>query len=205
MHRTSLLTSYGTSYKGRSMRCLVVMLLAFSFSVSGQVQSVIGSNLQWSNAATWIGGVVPQANQDVIIPANSLVILDNYFTNSIDDITINGKLDITSNAVSTLSFNGHLTVNGILNNLGGIEVNSNNKSFILGPGASYTHNPRNNTLTDESVFIKMIETFDPNSNLFVYKWFDLSIPLGATTRVTSTYFGSVTLGVPTPGSRWNQA
>src|SRR5688572_3506605 len=171
------------------------------------VTSVGGINLQWSATSTWIGGIVPDAGADVFIPAGYSVLLDNYYTPTVGNVLINpgGKLDITNTALSTLSFSGNLTVFGILNNLGGIECTGNNKNFELKAGGTYIHNPRNNTLLDESIFIKMVEVFDPASYLTVSKWFDLSVPLGSPSRVTSTYFGNVALNVPTPGSRWNQA
>jgi hypothetical protein len=146
----------------------------------------------WSAPATWVGGIVPAAGQDVIIASGATVNLDIY-TPTLGNVQVNanGKLDIKPFAVSTLSFGGNLTVNGTLTNTGGIEVTGNNKNFILGPAATYVHNPLNNTLLDESIFIKMVETFDPSSYLTISKWFDLSVPLGSPSRVSSSFFGNV--------------
>ena len=207
MRQVSLLYSYfNCSVRLRNFLSFgvgFVVLLCLT-SPANAITSVAGTNLQWSAPATW-GGFVPTAGQDILIPAGSNVVIDNYYTPTVGNVVITGKLDITNTALSTLSFGGNLTVNGIMNNLGGIEVTGNNKNFLLNAGATYIHNPRNNTLLDESIFIKMVEIFDPTSYLTISKWFDLSVPLGSPSRVTSIYFGSVTLNVPTPGSRWNQA
>src|SRR5204863_7253690 len=77
---------YAKSYKERLLPALVVAGLLVCFPAYSQVTSVAGINLMWNNPATWIGNVVPASNQDVVIPVGSAVVIDNYFTNTIDDI-----------------------------------------------------------------------------------------------------------------------
>lgn len=184
------------------------LILVFVFVLSHQElhgQAIAKASGLWSAGTTWVSGAPPTANQDVTIPFGYVVTLD-ILTPVIDDITINGQLDIAASATASLVYDNSLTINsnGVLRNYGGIECLGNNAAFTMGAFATYLHSPKNNTLLDESIFTKSNEIFDTRSNLIIYRWFDFSVPLGDATRVQASDFGNVTLGVPSPGSAWLQ-
>jgi hypothetical protein len=68
---------------------------------SGTVVAPVGSNIsglrRWSASSTWVGGIKPSISDDVTIPANSVVVLDENI--SVKSITVKGKLivDISKN------------------------------------------------------------------------------------------------------------
>jgi len=202
MHPYNSIRQYSNRFN-KSLRRLLFCLFStfFIFSNStisfSQVTST-GPGGSWSATGTWIGGLVPTAGQSVII--NGPVTLD-YATPIYNNITVNAGvgviLTILNTPAANLSFSGNIVVNGQLVNNGGIlETTNSGKTFTLGPGASYTHTPRNNTALDETIFSRTTENFSTTSNLTINKWFDLSIPLGDPTRVAAPcVFGNVTLNV----------
>ena len=120
-----------------------------------------------------------------------------------------GTLNIQSGNFSDLKLSDTLIIEttGYVNNMGSIEnVNAAgaSKNFIINGNGTYIHNPYNNVIADESIFIYCAESFSNTSNITIAKWFDLSIPVGSPTRVAISNFGNLTLSVPTPGNRWNQ-
>ncbi|MEO5569843.1 MAG: hypothetical protein ABIT08_07420 [Bacteroidia bacterium] len=155
----------------------------------------------WSAAATW-GGSLPLAGQPVIVPAGIIVTVD-INTPIVSDITVSGTLTTINTGSSNLTYSGNLTVNGYLYNNGGIEQTTSGRTFLLNGTATYLHNPKNTTLLDETIFSMSNETFSASSNLFIQKWFDLTLPLGSATRVQSSDFGNVTLAIPDTVS-WEQ-
>ncbi|MCU0429898.1 MAG: T9SS type A sorting domain-containing protein [Cytophagaceae bacterium] len=67
----------------------------------GAVTTPVGTSIaglkRWSAASSWVGGIKPNLSDDVLIPANSVIVLDENI--SAKSITVQGKLivDITKN------------------------------------------------------------------------------------------------------------
>lgn len=179
---------------------LVTFLIIFNLG-SSKAQILSAGTGQWGTGATWIGGIVPGPGDIVIIQGGHTVTV-SINTDLISDLTVNAgaTLVIANLPTATLSIDGTITVNGTLTNNGRIDL-LNPYPFNL--AGTYTHNPRANVAADETIFEFGIENFTPTSNLIIEKWSDVSIPLGAPTRVTGD-FGNVTLSVPPSGSDWDQ-
>ena len=62
----------------------------------------------WSSPATWVGGVVPPTGNNVIIPAGSIVTVDQVI--SVGNIDINGILQWNATATNTLTAFGNITI-----------------------------------------------------------------------------------------------
>ncbi len=81
---------------------------------SGTVNTPVGTNIsglkKWSSGATWSSGSQPGTGDDVLIPANSVVILDQDI--NIKSLTVEGMLvvDITQNINISLEY---IVVNGV--------------------------------------------------------------------------------------------
>jgi hypothetical protein len=90
------------------------ILLALLTPLSGisQIVSAPGGGL-WSNGATWVGGIVPGASDNVVIA--STVSVNGNTCNNIT-ISIGGILQNHSNNSYTLNVNGNLTNNGTITN-----------------------------------------------------------------------------------------
>lgn len=61
----------------------------------------------WNSSSSWMGGVVPQTTDDVIISAGSVITVN--VTDSIRNLTVDGTLNINANV--TLSVYGNVVVN----------------------------------------------------------------------------------------------
>jgi len=182
----------------RLLFCFLPFLLILTPLISfSQITSTAGGG-SWSVPATWVGGLVPTAGQSVTIAGN--VSLD-YGTPVYNNITVNAgvTLNITNTATCNLNYSGNMVVSGsVLNNGGILQTTASGRTFQLAGIGSYTHNPRNNTALDESIFSRSNENFSTTSTLTINKWFDLSIPLGDPTRVgtsLSSVFGNVIMNV----------
>ncbi|MBX2916314.1 MAG: T9SS type A sorting domain-containing protein [Cyclobacteriaceae bacterium] len=103
---------------------LVVLLTSFSiFSFSQAIQSNGTGGGNWSNPATWVGGVVPtSANGAITIRTGDQVVVDTNFT--IDQTTVqsgatltvstSAVLSINNGAGTDLIMNGTMVVEGVL-------------------------------------------------------------------------------------------
>ncbi len=171
--------------------CLGIYLLPFQ-AISQITATLTGGN--WSATTTWVGGVVPSAGSSVTIPFSSTVSV-NINTPIVNNVVVNGTLNIPNFATSTLSYSGNMTVSGSLNNLGGIIQTTNGRAFNITGTGSYRHEPMSVSLLDESIFIKSVETFSNTSSITIVKWFDMQVGLGDPTRVGTSNFGNVTLSV----------
>lgn len=167
-------------------------------------------NCNWSSAATW-GGTLPLNGETITIPAGITVTADNTFGIITGNLTVNGTLIVNAVGTADITVNGAIIINagGVITNNGKLEIALPGYQFVMGPNSTYTHNPLNGGLSDESIFYNGVEDFDPTSNLIIQKWFDEIIPLGDVSRVASTNpgpnlgnFGNVTLNVP--GVVWDQ-
>jgi uncharacterized protein (DUF2141 family) len=91
-----------------------LMLLAFLImsiaSFSEEITSSGSGN--WSNPSTWSTGKIPTANDNVVINANHVVIID--MNSSIAGITINGQLTLDPQHSIILQSTKNIVVNGLL-------------------------------------------------------------------------------------------
>jgi hypothetical protein len=172
--------------------CLIFLLMLANMH-TGSAQTATAAGGDWNLGSTWVGGVVPVAGGNITIPIGSAVNV-NITTPIVNNVTVNGSLVIMNSITSKLNYNGNMVVAGTLTNNGGIEQHTNGRAFNLTGIGTYVHNPNNNTLTDETIFSKSVESFSTTSLLHIQKWFDLGLPLGDPTRVTGN-FGHVTLSL----------
>jgi len=91
----------------------IICVLLISNLINAQVHST-GAGGDWSDGATWVGGVPPGTGDDVVI--NGVVSLD--INTSCQNITIDGAgtLQNKSNASRTLTVNGNITNQGTTKN-----------------------------------------------------------------------------------------
>ncbi|MFA6540074.1 MAG: hypothetical protein WCT99_00585, partial [Bacteroidota bacterium] len=145
------------------------LLILAVVTVSANAQITSTADGLWSSSATWAGGVVPAATDNVVLQNNVTMA-----PGSCNDLTINtgGRL---SGAIATLNINGNIDVNG-----GTIAVNS--ASIILNCDSGKTLTVRNGaalTLTMPSTitgyansfeyFFKGIQSADMTfDNTFIY-------------------------------------
>jgi hypothetical protein len=183
---------------------MVTMLASLFLSIQSGAQTYTANTglRNFSLSTSWIGGTVPGAGANIIVPAGCTLTID-VSTPQLNDVTVNGTLLTVNSATSNLNYSGNLLVAGALTNNGGINLAVTNKTFTLSGTGSYIHNPKNNTLLDESIFFGN-ESFSSTSSLTIQKWFDLNIPLGnngslgapsTEWRVQSSNFGNVTLSL----------
>lgn len=98
----------------RVLYIVVLMLIMVSSSVFGQITSAQTGN--WSNTATWVGGIVPGASDDVIIASSQTVTID-IVNAECKNITINGTLSFPDVNGNGITFYGDVSIasTGFLN------------------------------------------------------------------------------------------
>ena len=101
---------------------VILVYLLLDGVVNAQIQSAQSGN--WSSSSTWIGGVIPNENDAVIINANHQVTLEN-------------AAFATRNANTTVNLNGTLVASVTCVNNASMLVNG---SFKLIPGGWATGN-----------------------------------------------------------------
>lgn len=185
-------------------RAFLLLLLAFLLTGrESYAQVTCNASGTWSTAG-WTPAA-PVAGDNITVAAGCTLTVD-ILAPVVNNLTINGVIIISNSASSYLTVSGNITVNNgaKLENNGSIEFTTLGNTFSLLGTATYIHNPRNNTLLDESIFYNSTETFSTTSNLIIQKWNDGSIPLGDVSRVGSSLFGNVTLSAVPPGGVWDQ-
>ncbi|MBL0342000.1 MAG: T9SS type A sorting domain-containing protein [Bacteroidetes bacterium] len=176
------------------------MILFSTSRSSAQIFSTIAGG-NWNVGTTWVGGIVPTNGDPVIIQGGATVTVTTN-TDIIANLTVQPgcTLRIVNVATASLSVDGTITVGGVLENNGRIDL-LNPYAFTL--TGTYIHYPRANVAADETIFENGIENFSPASTLIIEDWSNLSIPLGSITRVTGD-FGNLILSVPSSGTYWDQ-
>ena len=112
------------------MKKLILVLVLSVFCISslsfGQITST-GVKGLWGATATWTGGKVPTASDDVVIAAGDSVTFSTA-TAACKNLTINGVLQFSKTAVCALTVNGDLLVSAT----GGFKVQSNGNTGATG-------------------------------------------------------------------------
>ena len=95
-------------------RTLIYMFIFLSFSAVtfAQITSIVGK-ANWSAAATWVGGVVPTATDNVIIVDGATITLDGTFecANLTIGSGVSGILNTSKTVVCTLIVHGNVLCN----------------------------------------------------------------------------------------------
>ncbi len=105
---------------------LIIAFLLFAYNSGAQIISNSSGN--WSESATWVGGIVPNSADNVLIADGHVVIIDQ-------DVTII-NLTIGGGASGVLSIGNNATARNITIN--GVTTINNGASFIVG-AFSATH------------------------------------------------------------------
>ncbi len=166
--------------------CAVVMFLILAINANATIVYSTASG-NWNSGAIWSTLSEPDPGDSVVINGHTVTVNTN--TNIIGTLTIqvnatNGKVVVSNLATASLNISYDIIVNPncSLENNGKIDLFFP-APFVLGANATYIHNPRANTLSDESMFELGAENFDPTSNLIVLKWASLSFALGQANRL----------------------
>ena len=117
----------------RKLLFIFALLFCFGFS-NGATRTSTGTG-NWTSAASWIGGVVPTINDDVIIAAGSTITLNTNV--SLKSLTINGTLLVSGDPIVSTSAGNILvvTINGLL------DFNTNQSSISFPAGTIIDINP----------------------------------------------------------------
>ena len=184
---------------------IILFLISLVIQInSASAQVTCNASGTWSGTAGWVPSA-PSAGENVTVAVGCTLYVD-LATVTINDLTINGVVVIENNSGSSLAMAGNLTINSgatLINN-GKLVYLTSGKSFILTGTGTYIHNPFNNDLSDEDVFVHANEVFSTTSNLIIQKWFNGNVPLSGPTRIQSSIMGNVTLAANVPGGTWDQ-
>ena len=117
----------------KKLLLIFLMLFCFGFSNGATITSTGTGN--WTSSTSWIGGILPTANDDVIIAAGSSITLSSNV--SLKSLTINGTLFASGDPiVSTPAGNVLIvTINGLL------DFNTNQSSISFPAGTIVDINP----------------------------------------------------------------
>jgi hypothetical protein len=93
----------------KSLILVIALLVSFSATSYSQITSAASGN--WNDTATWTGGVVPGAANDVVIASGHTVTI-NVTDAACKNVTIDGNLDFQKDGtVSGITVNGNVKVN----------------------------------------------------------------------------------------------
>jgi hypothetical protein len=116
-------------------KLLLIFLMLFCFGFSNGATITSTGNGNWTSTASWNGGILPTANDDVIIATGSSITLSSNV--SVKSLTINGTLFASGDPiVSTPAGNVLIvTINGLL------DFNTNQSSISFPAGTIVDINP----------------------------------------------------------------
>lgn len=183
-----------------------IFLLIFFCFYNPVFSQVTCTNSGTWTTATW-SPAPPTTGQSILVNAGCTLTIDQT-TPLLQNIQIDGAIIVTTGSTSCLLLNGDLIINNgaVLENNGCVDFRTPGKSFQLNGTATYVHNPLLNLAQDENIFFNGNESFSVSSNLFIKKWNDPTIPLGAVSRVQFGSFGNLTLSATFPGNgEWLQS
>ncbi|MFI5218422.1 MAG: beta strand repeat-containing protein [Bacteroidia bacterium] len=160
------------------------------------------SSGNWSTATTWSPAGIPQAGDEVIINPSHIIKLSMDAGANTLNVKAGAEFNLATGYLLTLQ--SDLTVNGKFSMNGGDINMVNSSAFVIGPNATFTWDPGNNSNTGATLFTNGFENFDSTSTLIIKKWYDYTnIPLAS---VVSGNFGNVTLNSLSGNLlyQWNQ-
>jgi hypothetical protein len=140
------------------LRVVVVLsLLAISVPAYAQITSAVAVG-NWSDAATWVGGAVPTATDNVVIAATHVITID-IANAACNNISLDGatQFPLTVTTPVGITINGSVTVNAtgrFVTTASGTTVGSNRASVkIFGDitvlvGGAFDMNKKGSTATD---------------------------------------------------------
>ena len=147
--------------------CITILLLASAQAATITSTGVLGS---WNQTASWVGGVIPGVNDDVIIPLGSTVTLGS--TENCKSLTVKGYLRYSATTSASLSVSGDVTIattgqittlmvgsyqyqalniNGNLTNNGLMDLTNTNSYFVIltfGGATNATWDMNSGSITD---------------------------------------------------------
>ncbi len=131
----------GFSYKTQKfslISTILVVLFGIQFVFAAAISSNGTGGGNWSNTATWAGGVVPGAGDDVTILGTDAVTLD-LASATVTSLTIDasGSFDPNTNQ---LTISGALTINGTLNDGTGAGLVQVGGNFTINSGGAFNDN-----------------------------------------------------------------
>ncbi len=91
----------------KCIQLFILVVLFIPVVISAQIQSAATGN--WSEAATWVGGVVPSATTDVVIVAGHTVTLDAPKA-EMKNLTIAGSLLFNKTVIVAMTVNGNILI-----------------------------------------------------------------------------------------------
>jgi len=114
---------------------LVTSCTVNSFTTTGPANfTATAQGGLWNSTATWVGGVVPGAGNDIIIPAGSRVAVNQIL--NYRDLTVNGIMEW-----SNLSFASTFTGNVLVNGTGSLYLlTSGTAGQTINVGGNFTNN-----------------------------------------------------------------
>lgn len=177
-------------------RTVILLLLALLFNktnVDAQTITALASG-NWGSSATWPSGIIPPQDTNVVIPAGITVSV-NINTEQIGNLTVHGTLNVINAPSVSLNIRGNILIDGTgsIVNDGRIDLLLP-ATFTMNNTASYTHNPRANNPTDETIFSESTEIFQPTTTLTINKWASTNLPLFDVTRIGANPVGNLILG-----------
>lgn len=171
---------------------ILILLFVICFTQNNaQTITANGAGGSWGALGTWPGGMIPPLDTNVVIPLGATVNV-NINTEFINDLTVNGTLIIDNAASVSLNVKGNITIgpSGSIVNNGRLDLLLPANFQMLG-NASYTHNPRANIASEESVFENGTEMFSATSTLIINKWSTTALPLFDVTRIGPNNIGNL--------------
>ena len=126
-------------------------------TVPALIQSVNsgGAFINWSSTSTWLGGALPGALDEVLIPANSFVNLD--MSTTVKDVSIHGRLRVISPGPINLSTDWMMVHDGLFR-VGDAANPYTGKFTLTLEGDDLTFDIPDHDVTDNNAFLMVMGT-----------------------------------------------